>query len=113
VMTPLWHRVRSGVDMWPVTVIVSWSNIFAFWDALRGRQMSWLPSGAKKKSNRRLWLGLWTWSLGMGALGVALSGWRMLEMNTAGFTPIFIPAVFYLVTILRILGTKWTSPINA
>lgn len=113
VMTPLWHRVRCGVDMWPVTVIVSWSNIFAFWDALRGRQMSWLPSGAKKKSNRRLWLGLWTWSLGMATLGVALSAWRMLELNTAGFTPIFIPAVFYLVTILRILGTKWTSAINA
>jgi len=113
VVTPLWHRVRCGADMWPVTVIVSWSNIFAFWDALRGRQMSWRPSGAKKKSNGRLWLGLWTWSLGVGALGVALSAWRMLEMNTAAFTPIFLPALFYLVTIIRILGTKWTSPIDA
>ena len=113
VMTPLWHRVRCGVDMWPVTVIVSWSNIFAFWDAVRGRQMSWRPSGGKKLSNRRLWLGLWTWSLGMATLGVVLSGWRMLEMNTAAFTPIFLPAVFYLVTILRILGTKWTTPIDA
>ena len=113
VVTPLWHRVRCGADMWPVTVIVSWSNIFAFWDALRGRQMSWRPSGAKKKSNGRLWLGLWTWSFGMAALGVGLSAWRMLEMNTAAFSLIFLPALFYLVTIIRILGTKWTSPIDA
>lgn len=114
VLTPLWHRVRCGVDMWPVTVVVSWSHLFAFWDAVRGRQMSWRPSGsAKKKSNRRLWVGLWVWSLGVAVLGVTLSAWRMLELNTAAFTPVFLPAVFYLVTILRILGTTWTSTIDA
>jgi hypothetical protein len=49
----------------------------------------------------------------MASLGVAPSAWRMLAMNTAAFTPIFLPAVFYLVTVIRILGTKWTSPTNA
>jgi cellulose synthase (UDP-forming) len=113
VLSPLWHRVRSGTDTWPVAVLVSWAHFFAFWDALRGNQMSWRPSGAKKKTNRRLWLGLWGWSLGMGTCGVALAGWRLLDMNAAGFTPIFISAVLYLVTIIRIVGSKWTFPVDA
>lgn len=113
ILSPLWHRVRSGTDTWPVAVVVSWAHFFAFWDAIRGRQMSWRPSGGKKTSNRRLWLVLWTWSLGMATLGVALCGWRMLEINTLAFTPVFISASLYLLTILRILGTKWTTPIDA
>jgi cellulose synthase (UDP-forming) len=110
VLSPLWHRVRCGSDLWPVTVVVGWSHLFAFWDALRGRQMSWRPSGSgRRKSNRRLWIALWFWSFGMAALGVALSAYRVLELNTLAFTPIFLPAVFYLVTILRILGTRTTT----
>jgi cellulose synthase (UDP-forming) len=113
ILSPMWHRVRSGIDTWPVAVIVSWAHFFAFWDAVRGRQMSWRPSGGKKLTNRRLWLGMWSWGLGMAVLGVILSGWRMLDVNTYAFTPIFISAVLYLLTVIRILGTKWTTSIDA
>jgi cellulose synthase (UDP-forming) len=115
-VVPLWHRVRSGADVWAVTVLVSWAALFAFWDSIRGRQMSWRPSGTSSKrrnDNRRLWLGLWTWSLGGAALGVYLSAWRMVTTDTAAFTPIFLTSVFYLVTMAKIVLSRWTEPTDA
>jgi cellulose synthase (UDP-forming) len=116
VILPLWHRVRSGIDTWAVEIVVSWAHLFALWDAVRGKQLAWRPSGAKTKrrsDNRRLWAGLWGWSLGMSALGVALAGWRMFSMNTAAFTPIFVSAVFYLAIVVKILISRWEAPHGA
>lgn len=116
-VTPLWHRTSHGTETWSVKIVYSWAHAFAIWDMLRGREMGWQVTGEQKKKAslgvRRLWLGMWVWTAPTAILSVVLAGWRMLTWNTLTFTPVFLTAVFYAYTVVRILVSKLAAPIDA
>jgi cellulose synthase (UDP-forming) len=106
VVTPLWHRCAYRVETWSVKLVYGWAHVFAIWDHLRGREMSWQPTGSGKvkadTSVRRFWIGFWCWSVGTAVAWLALAGWRTMTRDVAAFAPILIAGVFYAVTVLRV-----------
>ncbi|HEX8629922.1 MAG TPA: glycosyltransferase family 2 protein [Catenuloplanes sp.] len=105
VITPRWHRTPYRVETWSTRLVFGWAHVFAIWDTLRGREMGWNPtgSGKAKKGMGRFWAGVWLWSIAAGIAWVGLAGWRVLTLDMLAFTPILITAVFYAVTVARVV----------
>jgi cellulose synthase (UDP-forming) len=47
VFNPLWHKAVYGLEAWAVRSIYGWAHFFAIRDAIRGKSMSWQPTGSK------------------------------------------------------------------
>ncbi|MFC7011575.1 glycosyltransferase family 2 protein [Streptomyces viridiviolaceus] len=106
VVYPLWHRSPYRLEAWAARVLYSWSHVFAIWDVLRRRAMGWQPTGsggARRNNTRRLWIGIWAWTVPVTALWVGAALWRMTTMVPEDFALPLASGLFYAVAVLRVV----------
>ncbi|MGW2282446.1 glycosyltransferase family 2 protein [Streptomyces sp. NPDC001770] len=106
VVYPLWHRTPYRLEAWAARVLYSWSHAFAIWDVVRGRPMGWQPTGsggARRNNTRRLWTGLWAWTVPATAVWIGAALWRMDTMVPEDFALPLASGIFYAAAVLRVL----------
>jgi cellulose synthase (UDP-forming) len=106
VVYPLWHRNPYRLEAWATRVLYSWSHVFAIWDVLRRRAMGWQPTGsggARRNRTRRLWIGIWAWTVPATALWIGAAVWRMDTMVPEDFALPLASGLFYAAAVLRVL----------
>ncbi|MFB7781081.1 glycosyltransferase family 2 protein [Streptomyces bauhiniae] len=106
VVYPLWHRNPYRLEAWAIRVLYSWSHVFAVWDVLRRRAMGWQPTGAagaRKNNARRLWTGVWAWTVPITALWIGAAVWRMDTMVPEDFALPLGSGLFYAAAVIRLL----------
>jgi len=104
IVLPLWHRCSYDLRATlPLSLVRAWAHALAIWDYLRGRTMSWQPTGAGVSPVRRFWWGVRVWNLGAAGLWLALIGWRMTAIAPSRFTIVTVCALVNAATVLRVL----------
>ncbi|WP_455356311.1 glycosyltransferase family 2 protein [Streptomyces sp. SYSU K217416] len=106
VVFPSWHKCPYRLEAWAARLLYGWAHAFAIWDALRGRRLSWRPTGsatAKRGTSRRLWVGVWVWSGGTALIWVSVALWRMFTLYPPDFALVLGSGLFYAVIVGRIL----------
>jgi cellulose synthase (UDP-forming) len=110
VVYPLWHKNIYGIEAWAVRSVYGWAHLFAIYDAITRRAMSWQPTGAVKgRDYRYLTFRVMqlTFNLLPALAWVALSGWYLFAQNNIAFSLIFISGLLYLSISLKVaLYTK-------
>ncbi|MFF8843838.1 glycosyltransferase family 2 protein [Streptomyces sp. NPDC015127] len=110
---PWWHKCPYRLDAWAVRVMYGWAHVFAICDMVRGRHLSWKPTGsatARRNGLRRFWTGLWVWSGGTAVIWVSAALWRTLTMDPLDFALLLFSGLFYAVIVGRILfPSSWGS----
>ncbi|WP_460364180.1 glycosyltransferase family 2 protein, partial [Actinocorallia lasiicapitis] len=104
VVFPAWHRVPYRLEALSVAMLYSWTHLFTFYDALRGREMGWKPSGSGSAANtraRRLRLAMFCWSVPVALVWVALAGWRSLTQDPADVAFVLGLGLFNLFVVAR------------
>lgn len=76
---PAWHHNRFGPSALMAKMLYGWAHVFALWDILRGKRMSWQPTGGSKRKSktRRIWVGIAMWNGFTGMVWVLLGLWRV------------------------------------
>ncbi|MFF8883754.1 glycosyltransferase family 2 protein [Streptomyces flaveolus] len=113
VVYPLWHRAPYRLEAWATRVLYSWSHVFAIWDVSRRRAMGWQPTGsgsARRNNTRRLWTGIWAWTVPVTALWTGAAVWRMATMMPQDFALPLGSALFYAAAVLRVLVLPRPEP---
>ncbi|MFI9547455.1 glycosyltransferase family 2 protein [Streptomyces sp. NPDC052016] len=103
---PWWHRCRYRLEAWAARLMYGWAHLFAIWDIVRGRRQSWRPTGsatARRKGNRRFWIGIWLWSGGTALTWVGAAIWRALTMYPPDFALVLATGLFYSVIVGRVV----------
>ncbi|WP_327179392.1 glycosyltransferase [Streptomyces sp. NBC_01335] len=106
VVYPLWHRTPYRLEAWAARVLYSWSHVFAIWDVLRRRPMGWQPTGsggARRNNTRRLWIGVWAWTVPSTAVWIGAALWRMDTMVPEDFALPLASGLFYAAAVVRVL----------
>jgi cellulose synthase (UDP-forming) len=104
VIFPAWHRSPFRLEAWSVRLITSWSHFFAYWDALRGRDIGWKPSGGRKQDGaRRFWTCFTVWSVGTAAVWTGLGFFRMVTLDPANYIVMFSLGFLELMVAIRVL----------
>ncbi len=96
VMYPLWHRSDYWLrDVLPLTIIRGWAHVLAIWDYVRGRTLTWQPSGASVSRVRRLWWGLIIWNGGIALTWLGLTAWRIDTTRSLQFLITAVTGLLY------------------
>ncbi|MCP3819926.1 glycosyltransferase [Streptomyces sp. A3M-1-3] len=106
VIFPWWHNCPYRLEAWAARMLYGWAHVFAVWDILRGRRMSWRPTGsatAKQDASRRLWTGIRLWNGGTAVAWVGTALWRMLTLHPPDFVLILCCGLFYAAIVARVL----------
>ncbi|MFJ3671203.1 glycosyltransferase family 2 protein [Streptomyces sp. NPDC090106] len=106
VVYPLWHRAPYRLEAWAARLLYSWSHLFAIWDVARGRTMGWQPTGAggaRRSTTRRLWIGVWAWTVPATVLWIGAALWRMDTMVPEDFALPLASGLFYAAAVLRVV----------
>lgn len=103
VLYPLWHRVGYGPSTWSLGIARGWAHLFAIWDGVRGKNMSWHPSRTPGSSLPRFRIGVTWWSGGAGLIWLVLAVWRMITAGSLRFEILFFFAMVNLAVVSRVI----------
>jgi cellulose synthase (UDP-forming) len=101
---PLWHR--SSYDLrktLPLSLVRAWAHALAIWDYLRGRTMTWEPTGAGVNPVRRFWWGVRLWNLTAVIAWLGLVGWRAMVFPPSRFTIVTLGGLLNAAVVLRVV----------
>lgn len=104
IIYPIWHKHTYGIEAWATRSVYGWAHMFAIFDAITRKTMSWQPTGAKMASDYRyisfrtlqiifnfipavIWVSL--------ALRFVLDGQNI-------FIPLLLGGIYYLMTCAKI-----------
>ena len=103
VLYPLWHRSRYGPSVWPLGIARGWAHVFAIWDGVRGKSMSWHPTRTPGSSLRRFRIGVTWWSGGMASLWLILAVWRTVTLGSVRFAVLLVFGLLNLAIVSRVI----------
>jgi cellulose synthase/poly-beta-1,6-N-acetylglucosamine synthase-like glycosyltransferase len=103
VLYPLWHRSRFGPGIWPLGVARGWAHVFAIWDGVRGKSMSWHPTRTPGSSLRRFRIGVRWWSGSAAVLWLALAIWRTATLASLQFAVLLLFGLLNLAIVSRVV----------
>jgi cellulose synthase (UDP-forming) len=101
---PLWHR--SSYDLrktLPLSLVRAWAHALAIWDYLRGRTMTWEPTGAGVNPVQRFWWGVRLWSLTAAVTWLGLIAWRTMSFPPGRFMIVTIGGLLNVAVVLRVV----------
>ncbi|MGH7203183.1 MAG: glycosyltransferase family 2 protein [Candidatus Levyibacteriota bacterium] len=95
---PLWHNSTYGIEAWSTRLIYGWAHLFALFDTITERIMSWQPTGSKINTDARYvcfrvlqiifnFIPALAW--------VALSGFYLVARHNLMFTPLLITGIYF------------------
>jgi cellulose synthase/poly-beta-1,6-N-acetylglucosamine synthase-like glycosyltransferase len=108
IVFPAWHRCRFGPSALMAKFLYGWAHAFAIWDLLRGRPVSWQPTGSSVRKSRtwRVWTGIALWN------GSTSAAWVLLALSRAAadglnFAPLlFIGLITSIITGMALLSRR-------
>jgi cellulose synthase (UDP-forming) len=103
VLYPLWHRSYYGPSVWPLGIARGWAHVFAIYDSVLGRTMSWHPSRTPGSSLRRFRIGVTWWSGGMAVTWLALAIWRTVTLGYVQFAVLLFFGLVNLAVVSRVI----------
>ena len=101
---PLWHR--SSYDLrktLPLSLVRAWAHALAIWDYLRGRTMSWEPTGAGVNPVYRFFWGVRLWNLTAVLVWLGLVSWRVMSYPPSRFLFVAFGALLNGAVVLRVV----------
>ncbi len=105
VLLPLWNRSQYlAREVVPLSTARGWAHALAIWDYLRGKTMTWQPSGARVSSVRRFQVGVVVWNGLIGISWVALATWRTVEYRSVDYIIVLLLGLGYAASTARLLG---------
>lgn len=103
VLYPLWHRSSYTPWVWPLGIARGWAHVFAIWDGVWGKSMSWHPTRTPGSSLRRFRIGVRWWSGGIAVLWLALALWRTATFGSPQFAVLLFFGLLNLATVSRVI----------
>jgi cellulose synthase/poly-beta-1,6-N-acetylglucosamine synthase-like glycosyltransferase len=103
VLYPLWHRSSFGPGTWPLGIARGWAHVFAIWDGVWGKSMSWHPTRTPGSSLRRFRLGITWWSGNAALLWLALAIWRTATLGSLRFAVLLFFGLLNLAVVGRVI----------
>jgi cellulose synthase (UDP-forming) len=102
IMYPLWHQSKYRLrEILPLTLIRGWAHVLAIWDYVRGRAISWQPSGASVSRVQRLWWSLILWNGSISVAWVSLSVWRIGTTRSPQFLISMVTGLLNMIVTFR------------
>ena len=102
---PAWHHCRFGPTALMAKLLYGWAHVFALWDIVRGKRLSWQPTGSTKQKSktRRIWAGIALWNGTTSVVWVLFALWRTVHngrsfvvLLATGLLALFITAIALL-----------------
>lgn len=111
---PLWHRLPYGFSAYRTKMICAWAHLFALADRLRGRPLSWTPSGQSGEMSRTRRMQLVRsvvvlWPLAMLAGSVAGCAAHMSSPADTRFWPVLVSELIFAGTAAATLAPLRTA----
>jgi cellulose synthase (UDP-forming) len=103
VLYPLWHRSSYGPWVWPLGIARGWAHVFAIWDGVWGKSMSWHPTRTPGSSLRRFRIGVTWWSGGAALLWLLLAIWRTATLGSLQFAVLLFFGLVNLAVVSRVI----------
>ena len=101
---PLWHRTTYDLrQTLPLTLVRAWAHALAIWDYLRGKTMSWEPTGAGVNPERRFWWGVRLWNGSAVVVWLSLVAWRTLTYPPSRFLIVSMSGLLNAAVVLRVM----------
>ena len=104
ILFPLWHRDEFGPAVWPLALVRGWAHLFAIWDWVTGRTMTWQATGVGVSPVGRLWFGLIVWNGGTALAWVGLAAYRTVQSGGSRFALIGVLGLFYAALAVFVLA---------
>lgn len=105
VVFPAWHNAVYGVEAWATRVVYGWAHLFAVFDAVSRRRMSWQPTGAVKGRDYR-YITFRTYQIMFnlipGILWMSLAMQHLLVRHQIAFAVMFASGTFYTAIALKV-----------
>jgi cellulose synthase (UDP-forming) len=110
IVYPYWHKNIYGIEAWSVRNVYGWAHLFAIYDALTRRSMSWQPTGAVKGRDYRYLTFRFMqviFNFIPALIWVVMSGWYVIANTNTNFILMFISGILYLMIVSKV--TFYTS----
>lgn len=103
-LLPAWATSAFNVrDVVPLMEARGWAHALALWDWLRGKSMTWQPSGGRVSQVRRFRAGAMAWNGSAAAAWLGLAAWRTTQARSWQFAVVIILGLFYAAGVCRLL----------
>ena len=99
ILYPIWHKSIYGIEAWATRSVYGWAHLFAIFDAITRRAMSWTPTGAVKGRDYRYTvfrIAQVLFNFIPGLLWMILSVWHITKSNDPAFMFMLLSGVLYL-----------------
>lgn len=104
ILIPVWNSCDyKAREVVPLSLARSWAHALAIWDYLRGKTMSWQPTGTGVSTVRRFWWCVRIWNVSTALLWLALAGWRMTSFPPLLFSIVTLYGLCNAAAVLRVL----------
>ncbi len=100
IIYPLWHKSTYGIEAWSTRQVYGWAHLFAIWDKLTNNQMSWVPTGDRKKRKEtryvtfRILQVLFNFIPAL--IWVSLAGYYAVTESFVAYFPILLSGIYFL-----------------
>ncbi len=105
VIYPLWHKNTYGIEAWAARSVYGWAHLFAVFDALTKRAMSWTPTGAVKgRDYRYIMFRILQVAFNFipAIVWVGMSAWHVLIGSDPAFILMLVSGVLYLAIAIKV-----------
>lgn len=105
VIYPLWHKNTYGIEAWAARSVYGWAHLFAVFDALTKRAMSWTPTGAVKgRDYRYIMFRILQVAFNFipAIVWVGMSAWHVLIGSDPAFILMLVSGVLYLAIAVKV-----------
>ncbi len=107
---PLWHYSVYGIEAWSTRLIYGWAHLFAIFDTLINKSMTWQPTGIKSIPDRRYFIFRilqFIFNFIPAIMWISISARYVMILHNFAFIPILLGGVYFFLVIAK--TTFYTS----
>jgi cellulose synthase (UDP-forming) len=113
IIFPLWNRARYGPEALMTKSLYGWAHVFAVWDILRKKRMSWeATGGGAKKSTSRIWRAVALWGGTTSVVWIGVSAIRMVQYDPISFLFLLVAGLLYAAIVAMALLSRGSEKIS-
>jgi cellulose synthase (UDP-forming) len=93
--------------------LYGWAHVFAVWDILRKKRMSWeATGGGAKKSTSRIWRAVALWGGTTSVVWIGVSAIRMVQYDPISFLFLLVAGLLYAAIVAMALLSRGSEKIS-
>lgn len=105
IVYPLWHIATYGIEAWATRSVYGWAHLFAIFDTLRNKSMTWQATGGRMgKDYRYIIFRIFQYVFNFlpALIWVSLSAKNVFLFHNINFIPLLISGLYYLAMISKV-----------